>query len=112
MIDIEKLTDKEYITSNFPEVYKMFKATEEAIEMLKTIAKVNEESFETDDMKVQYSTYNKFAAIDINKIIEKYPIEEHPEIYSISINKKASETIMEDGLLEQVPIKKVTIKFK
>lgn len=111
MLDIEKLKELDYVMDNLKEVTEMFKSTETAIKLVKEHYKETKESTVDDDKEVNYSTYNKFVATDMEKLQAAYPMEDHPTMYSISITKEASSIVMEEDLLGLVPVEKVTFKF-
>ena len=112
MLNIENLEDKEYIMSNLQEVHLLFKATEQALELIKNEYKSQKKSYEDDNKKIMYSSYNRFVPENMEQLMKKYPIDRFPDVYTIGISAKASEIIMEEDLLIQVPVEKVVFRFK
>ena len=111
MLNIEQLEDFDYIMDNLPEIITINKASAKALDIVKTYWKNKKESYTDDSKEINYTSYNKYSAKDIDKLLEKYPLEKYPDMYSLWITAKASEYVMEDDLLDFKPIEKVSFKL-
>ncbi len=111
MIDISTITTIAQMEANMKELFIINKESKKMIDILKDKVKYNKETLEWEWAKLEYSSYNKYVPVDMDKILEKYPIAIHPEMYKITLTAEAADIITEWDLLEQKEIFKCIMKI-
>jgi hypothetical protein len=105
MLDITQLDTPEYVLNNLLEVCELYEKIDSILENLKTMVKDSETSMDLPTVEIRYSSYNKMVPVNIDNIMERYPISEYPDCYNISLSAKAGDIIMEPELIEYKPVK-------
>lgn len=104
MLDLERLNDVDYIQDNIEELYDTHKALSLALDNFKSNLKETKWTVRTDKYLIKVSTSNTLEPIDINQILEKYPIATNPNIYTIKLSKEACDIITDPDLFQEKPI--------
>ena len=91
------------------ELIKLSDALTEKIDAIKDRVKENKNSETIDWMTFKYTEYIKLKPKDITEIIKAYPVEEHPDLYNISLAKGATSVITDEDLFEEQRISSVKI---
>ena len=99
MLDITQLTNPDYILDNFIEVQELNRLLDKHIKQITERVKTFWE-IELDEYTIWYSEKVKYIPVDINKILELYPIWIYP-IYNITLNSDAKDIIKTEWLLQR-----------
>jgi len=104
MLDFERLGDIKYVQDNIEELYDIHKALSLSLDKFKSNLKETWWTVSTNKYLVKVSTSNTLEPIDINQILERYPIDSNPNIYTIKLSKEACDIITEPDLFQEKPI--------
>lgn len=112
MIDISNVADKDYVLEHLWEFVHLYNSLDKMLESIKTDCKSNKEWLDLPSCEARYSSYSKMIPIDLNVILQKYPLDKFPECYNISLAAKAGEIIMEPELVDYKLTETVSFKIK
>jgi len=110
-IDLDKINDIDYILENIVNISKLSKALKDAVKLIWDKVKYDKENLVGTGWHIEYSSYTKYVADDINAIILKYPPILYPTMYNISLSAVASSEIKDESLLKEKEILVAKIKI-
>lgn len=115
MLDIEKLKKAELpeIIECIDELYEADKVIKTALEKFKDSLKESGETIQTPHYTVSVSKSNRLVpAVDIRIIMEKYSVQDYPDMYAIKLSSDAGDIIKEPEFLTETTVKSVIFSKK
>ena len=115
MLNIERLKEAELpeITEQIDELYEAYNVIWIALERFKTSLRETGETISTPIYDIAVRTAHTLEpAVDINTIIQSYPIEKYPDMYAIKLSKTAGDIIKEPEFLKEKETKSVIFRAK
>lgn len=110
--DMRNNSNMSGLISNLRLIIDIYKKSWELLNNIKEMTKYNKETLVSDYATVEYSTYKKYVPVDMDTIIDKYPIAVYPEMYKVTLKAEAADIIKEPWLLDVVEVEKCTPKIK
>lgn len=113
MLDIEKLKTAGMweIIECIDELYEADKVIKLTLEKFKTSLKETGEVIQSPNYTIKVNeTFKLVPAVDIENIIQKYPIDKYPDMYVIKLSNSAGDIIKEQDLLKEESTKSVLFR--
>ena len=107
---LDDLQNLERVKSHLTEVYKAYMIIDRQLKAIKEEVKSFENDMQYWDVTLKYSKYIKLKPVDINTIIERYPIANNPELYNITLSKEAQHIITDESLFTQDEVKLIRME--
>lgn len=108
---IEDLQNIDWVKSHLWEVYKAYKLIWEQLDAIKNEVKSARVDRQYWDANCKYNSYVKLRPVDINVIMERYPVADNPTIYNISLSKEAQHVITDESLFTTETVESVRIEL-
>lgn len=108
---LEDLQNIDWVKSHLWEVVKAQKIIAEQLDTIKNEIKSSRADRQYWDAMCKYSSYTKLKPVDINTIMERYPVANNLNIYNISLSKEAQHVITDESLFTTETVESVRIEL-
>lgn len=108
---IEDLQNLDRVKAHLWEVVKAQKIIAEQLDAIKSEIKSARTDRQYWDATCKYSSYVKLRPVDINTIMERYPVVNNLNIYNISLSKEAQHVITDESLFTTETVESVRIEL-
>lgn len=108
---LEDLQNIDWVKSHLWEVLKAYKIIWTQLDAIKSEVKSARADRQYWDATCKYSSYVKLKPVDINTIIERYPIAEHRDVYNITLSKEAQHIITDESLFTTETVESVRMEL-
>lgn len=107
----EQLQDIDRVKAHLAEVVAMKKIIDDQLDVIKETVKSAWSDMQYWNVTCKYSTYTKLKPVDMNRIMEAYPVAENLNIYNITLSKDAQHIITDESLFreEEVQVVKLNV---
>ena len=108
---LDDLENLDWVKSNLWQVYKAYKIIEQQLAAIKDEIKSSQADRQYWDATCKYHSYTKLKPVDINTIMERYPVADNLNIYNITLNKDAQHIITDESLFTTETVESVRIEL-
>lgn len=110
-MSLEELEDIEWVKQNLWTVVQFQKLIEEQMDTIKGEVKTAQADKQYWDVTAKYSKYIKLKPRNLQDVLTRYPIQDYPQVYNISLSKEAQHIITDEELFDTVEISSVRIEL-
>lgn len=110
-MSLDELQNIERVKQNLWTVVQFQKLIEEQMETIKNEVKTAQADTQYWDITAKYSKYVKLKPRNIQDILTRYPIQDYPQVYNVSLSKEAQHIITDEELFDTVEITSVRIEL-
>lgn len=109
---LEDLQNIDWVKSHLWEVVKAYKIIEEQLDAIKNEVKSSHADRQYWNVSCKYHSYVKLRPVDINTIMERYPVANNLNIYNITLSKEAQHTITDESLFTTETVESVRMELQ
>lgn len=110
-MSLDELNDIEWVKQHLWTVVQFQKIIEEQMEAIKNEVKATQADKQYWDVTAKYSKYIKLKPKNIQTVLSRYPIQDYPQVYNVSLSKEAQHIITDEELFDTVEITSVRIEL-
>lgn len=110
-MSLDDLKNIEWVKSHLWEVFKAYQIIEKQMEAIKSEVKLTQADKQYWDATAKYTKYVKLKPKNLETIMSRYPIQDYPEVYNVSLSKQAQHVITDEELFDTVQIESVRIEL-
>jgi len=110
-MSLEELEDIEWVKQHLWEVVKAYNIIERQITTIKEEVKTAQADKQYWDTTAKYSKYIKLKPKNLQEVLTRYPIQDYPQVYNVSLSKEAQHIITDEELFDTVEITSVRIEL-
>lgn len=110
-MSLDELNDIERVKSHLWTVVQFQKLIEEQMSAIKDEVKTAQADKQYWNVTAKYTKYLKLKPRDLNTILTRYPLQQYPEVYNVSLSKEAQHIITDEELFDTVEITSVRIEL-
>ena len=110
-MSLDELNDIEWVKQNLWTVVQFQKLIEEQMDAIKSEVKSAQADKQYWDVTAKYSKYIKLKPRNLETILSRYPIQDYPQVYNVSLSKEAQHIITDEELFDTVEITSVRIEL-
>ena len=107
---IEDLQNIDWVKSHLWEVLEAQKLITAQLDAIKDEIKSSRTNRQYWNILCKYSSYEKLRPVDINTIIERYPVADNRDIYNITLSKEAQHVITDESLFTTETVESVRME--
>lgn len=110
-MSLEELNDIEWVKQHLWTVVQFQKIIEEQMETIKNEVKTAQADKQYWNVTAKYSKYLKLKPRNIQTVLSRYPIQDYPQVYNVTLSKEAQHIITDEELFDTVEITSVRIEL-
>lgn len=110
-MSLEELNDIERVKQHLSEVIQFQKVLEQQIGVIKDEVKTAQADKQYWNVTAKYSKYLKLRPRDLQTVLTRYPIQDYPQVYNVTLSKEAQHIITDEELFDTVEITSVRIEL-
>ena len=110
-MSLEELNDIERVKQHLSEVIQFQKILEQQIGVIKDEVKTAQADKQYWNVTAKYSKYLKLRPRDLQTVLTRYPIQDYPQVYNVTLSKEAQHIITDEELFDTVEITSVRIEL-
>lgn len=110
-MSLDELNDIEWVKQHLWTVVQFQKLIEEKMEIIKNEVKTTQADKQYWDVTAKYSKYIKLKPKNIQTVLSRYPIQDYPQVYNVTLSKEAQHIITDEELFDTVEITSVRIEL-
>ena len=110
-MSLEELEDIEWVKQHLWEVIKAYQIIERQMYTIKDEVKAAQADKQYWDTTAKYSKYIKLKPKNLQEVLTRYPIQDYPQVYNVSLSKEAQHIITDEELFDTVEITSVRIEL-
>lgn len=110
-MSLDELNDIERVKSHLWTVVQFQKLIEEQMSAIKDEVRTAQADKQYWNVTAKYTKYLKLKPRDLNTILTRYPLQQYPEVYNVSLSKEAQHIITDEELFDTVEITSVRIEL-
>lgn len=110
-MSLEELEDIEWVKQHLWEVVKAYNIIDRQITTIKEEVKTAQADKQYWDTTAKYSKYIKLKPKNLQEVLTRYPIQDYPQVYNVSLSKEAQHIITDEELFDTVEITSVRIEL-
>ena len=110
-MSLDELWNIEWVKAHLWQVVQYQKLIEEQLQVIKDEVKTTEADKQYWDVTAKYSKYIKLKPRNLSDILSRYPIQDYPQVYNVSLSKDAQHIITDEELFDTVEITSVRIEL-
>lgn len=110
-MSLDELNDIEWVKQHLWTVVQFQKLIEEQMDIIKNEVKTAQADKQYWDVTAKYSKYIKLKPKNIQTVLSRYPIQDYPQVYNVSLSKDAQHIITDEALFDTVEITSVRIEL-
>ena len=110
-MSLDELNNIERVKQHLGTVVQFQKLIEEQMDAIKNEVKTAEADKQYWDVTAKYSKYIKLKPKNIQTVLSRYPIQDYPQVYNVSLSKEAQHIITDEELFDTVEISSVRIEL-
>jgi len=110
-MSLEELEDIEWVKQHLWEVVKAYNIIERQITTIKEEVKTAQADKQYWDITAKYSKYIKLKPRNLQDVLTRYPLQDYPQVYNVSLSKEAQHIITDEELFDTVEITSVRIEL-
>lgn len=108
---LDELEDIEWVKSHMWQVLKAYQIIDKQLAAIKEEVKLTQTDTQYWDVTAKYTSYIKLKPRNIQDIMSRYPIEEYPQLYNVTLSKEAQHIITDEWLFETVNVEAVRMEL-
>ena len=110
-MSLDELNDIERVKQHLGTVVQFQKLIEDQMDAIKSEVKQAQADTQYWDVTAKYNKYIKLKPRNLQDILNRYPIQDYPQVYNISLSKEAQHIITDEELFDTVEISSVRIEL-
>ena len=110
-MSLEELEDIEWVKQHLWEVVKAYNIIDRQITTIKEEVKTAQADKQYWDTTAKYSKYIKLKPKNLQEVLTRYPIQDYPQVYNVTLSKEAQHIITDEELFDTVEITSVRIEL-
>jgi len=110
-MSLDELNDIERVKQHLWTLVQYQRLIEQQLDLIKSEVKTAEADKQYWDVTAKYSKYIKLKPRSLETILSRYPIQDYPQVYNVSLSKDAQHIITDEELFDTVEISSVRIEL-
>lgn len=110
-MSLDELENIEWVKQHLWEVAKAYNIIDRQMAIIKEEVKAAQADKQYWDATAKYSKYIKLKPRNLETILSRYPIQDYPQVYNVSLSKEAQHVITDEELFDTVEITSVRIEL-
>ena len=110
-MSLDELNDIEWCKTHLAEVVQYQKAIEQQMDAIKNEVKTAQADKQYWNVTAKYSKYIKLRPRNLQTVLSRYPIQDYPQVYNVTLSKEAQHIITDEELFDTVEITSVRIEL-
>jgi len=110
-MSLEELEDIERVKQHMEDVIKAYQIIDRQINTIKDDVKTAQADKQYWNVTAKYSKYIKLKPKNLQEVLTRYPIQDYPQVYNVTLSKEAQHIITDEELFDTVEITSVRIEL-